>query len=111
MVKPKQGDIIKLNLDPTKGHEQAGYRPVLVINNASSSKASNMMVICPITNTDRDSLLHVPLKGLVTTGFVMCDQIKAVDLKARDYKIIEAIDDDMLWEVIDIVCGIVEIED
>ena len=41
----------------------------------------------------------------------MCDQIKAVDLKVRDYKIIEAIDDDMLWEVIDIVCGLVEIED
>jgi mRNA interferase MazF len=110
MVKPKQGDIIKLNLNPTKGHEQAGYRPVLVINNASFSKASNMIVICPITNTDRDSLLHVPLKGLVTTGFVMCDQIKAVDLKARDYKIIEAIDDDMLWEVTDIVCSLVEIE-
>ncbi|MCL2373258.1 MAG: type II toxin-antitoxin system PemK/MazF family toxin, partial [Defluviitaleaceae bacterium] len=94
-----------------KGHEQAGYRPVLVINNASFSKASNMIVICPITNTDRDSLLHVPLEGLVTTGFVMCDQIKAVDLKARNYKIIEAIDDDTLWEVIDIVCGLVEIED
>jgi len=111
MVKPKQGDIIKLNLDPTKGHEQAGYRPVLVINNASFSKASSMIVICPITNTDRDSLLHIPLEGLITTGFVMCDQIKAVDLKARDYKIIEAIDDDTLWEVIDIVCGLVEIED
>jgi len=111
MVKPKQGDIIKLNLDPTKGHEQAGYRPVLVINNASFSKASSMIVICPITNTDRDNLLHVPLKGLITTGFVMCDQIKAVDLKARDYKIIEAIDDDTLWEVIDIICGLVEIED
>jgi len=111
MVKPKQGDIIKLNLDPTKGHEQAGYRPALVINNASFSKASSMIVICPITNTDRDSLLHVPLEGSATTGFVMCDQIKAVDLKTRNYKIIEAINDDILWEVIDIVYGFVEIED
>jgi len=111
MVSPKQGDIIKLSLNPTKGHEQAGYRPVLVVNNASFAKASNMIVICPITNTNRNNLLHVPLKGLITTGFVMCDQIKAVDLKARDYKIIETIDDDTLWEVTDIVCGFVEIED
>jgi len=110
LVKPKQGDIIKLNLNPTKGHEQSGYRPVLVVNNASFSKASNMIVICPITNTKRDTLLHVPLDGLETTGFVMCDQIKAVDLKSRDYKVIETIDDDTLWEVTDIICGFVEIE-
>jgi len=111
MVKPKQGDIIKLNLDPTKGHEQSGYRPVLVINNASFSRASNMIVICPITNTNRNNPLHVCLNGLITTGFVMCDQIKAVDIQARDYKIVEAIDDDTFWEVADIICGYVEFED
>ena len=113
MVKamPKQGDIIKLNLDPTKGHEQAGYRPALVVNNGSFSKASNMIVICPITNTDRNSPLHVLLEGLTTTGFVMCDQIKAIDIKARDYKTVETIDDNTLWEVSDIICGYVEIED
>ena len=105
----KQGDIIKLNLSPTKWHEQAGYRPVLVVNNGSFSKASNMTVICPITNTDRNNPLHVALEGLTTTGFVMCDQIKAIDIKARDYKVVETVDDDTLWEVIDIVCGFVEI--
>jgi len=110
MVSPKQGDIIKLNLDPTKGHEQAGHRPVLVVNNLSFSKASNMIVICPITNTDRNSPLHVPLDGLITTGFVMCDQIKAIDINARDFKTVETIDDDTLWEVTDIICGYVEIE-
>jgi len=107
----KQGDIIKLNLDPTKGHEQAGYRPVLVVNNGSFSRASNMIVICPITNTDRNSPLHVRLNGLVTTGFVMCDQIKAIDIRARGYKVIETVDDDTLWEVTDIICGFVDIED
>lgn len=29
----KQGDIIKVNFDPIKGHEQAGYRHALVISN------------------------------------------------------------------------------
>jgi len=108
--KPKQGNILKLNLDPTKGHEQAGHRPVLVVNNASFSQASNMIVVCPITNTDRNNPLHIRLDGLTTTGFVMCDQIKAVDVKARSYKIIETVDDDTLWEVVDIICGFVEIE-
>jgi mRNA interferase MazF len=108
---PKQGDIIKLGLDPTKGHEQAGYRPVLVVNNGSFSRASNMIVICPITNTNRNNPLHVPLAGLATTGFVMCDQIKAVDIKARGYRTVETVDAETLWEVTDIICGFVEIED
>ena len=27
----KLGDIIKINFNPNKGHEQAGYRPALVL--------------------------------------------------------------------------------
>jgi mRNA interferase MazF len=108
--KTKQGDIIKLDLDPTKGHEQAGYRPVLVVNNAVHSRASNMTIICPITNTDRKNPIHVRLDGLITTGFVMCDQIRAVDLRARDYKIIENIGSKTLWEVCDIIQGAVDVE-
>ena len=29
----KQGNIIYMNFDPTKGHEQEGYRPALVVSN------------------------------------------------------------------------------
>ena len=105
----KQGDIIKLDLDPTKGHEQAGYRPALVISNSSFSRASNMRLVCPITNTDRKSPLHVCLEGLVTTGFVMCDQVRAIDVRAREYRAIETVDADTLWEVCDIVIGSVDV--
>ena len=30
---PKQGDIIKLDFSPTKGHEQQGRRPALIVSN------------------------------------------------------------------------------
>ena len=30
---PKQGDVIFLNFNPTKDHEQAGFRPAVVISN------------------------------------------------------------------------------
>ena len=110
MGKVKQGDIIKLNLDPTKGHEQAGYRPVLVINNTSHSRASNMVIVCPITNTDRNNPVHVRLGGLKTTGFVMCDHVRAIDVQARDFKVIESVDEETIWNVCDIVQGAVEVE-
>jgi mRNA interferase MazF len=87
----KQGDIIKLNLDPTMGSEQAGYRPALVITAEVLSRFSNLTILCPITNTDRGSYMHVRLTGITTTGVVMCDQIRAIDLRARDYKLIDKI--------------------
>jgi len=105
----KQGDIIKINLNPTKGHEQAGYRPVIVVNNAAHARASNMTVVCPITNTNRNNPLHVELKGLQTTGFVMCDQIRAIDIRARNYKVVETVDEDTLWEICDIAQGSLDI--
>jgi len=97
-------------LNPAKGHEQAGYRPVLVISNASHSKASNMIIVCPITNTDRRNPIHVRLTGLETTGFVMCDQIRAIDIRAKDFKLVETVDNETLWEVCDIVQGSVDVE-
>ncbi|MCL2336835.1 MAG: type II toxin-antitoxin system PemK/MazF family toxin [Firmicutes bacterium] len=106
----KQGEIIKLSLHPTKGHEQTGYRPVLVVSNASYSRVSNMTIVCPITNTDRQNPVHVRLDGLITKGFVMCDQVRAIDVRAREYKVIETVDDETLWEVCDIIQGSVEVE-
>ena len=106
----KQGEIIKISLDPTKGREQAGFRPVIVISNASFFRAGNMTIVCPITNTNRNNPLHVELKNLKTTGFVMCDQIRAIDIRAGNFKSIETVDEDTLWEICDIVHGSVEIE-
>ncbi|MCL2775599.1 MAG: type II toxin-antitoxin system PemK/MazF family toxin [Oscillospiraceae bacterium] len=105
----KQGDIIKIDLTPTKGHEQSGYRPVIVVNNSVHSSASNMTIVCPITNTNRNNPLHVELKGLQTTGFVMCDQIRAIDIRARNYKIVETVDEDTIWEICDIAKGSLDI--
>ena len=105
----KQGDIIAIDLDPTKGHEQAGYRPALVINNAMHSKNSNMTLICPITNTNRQNIMHVKLSKTVTKGFVLCDHVRAVDLSGRKFKILEVLDHDTLWDICDIVKGAVDV--
>ena len=105
----KQGDIIAIDLDPIKGHEQAGYRPALVVNNATHAKNSNLTLICPITNTARKNVMHVKLTKSTTTGYVLCDQIRAVDLSNRKYKRLEALDSDTLWNVCDIVKGAVDV--
>jgi len=105
----KQGDIIAIDLDPIKGHEQSGYRPVLVINNSMYSKNSNMTLICPITSTDRKNIMHVKLTKTTTKGYILCDQVRAVDLSSRKYKTLEVLDYDTLWDVCDIVKGAVDV--
>ncbi|MBP1592114.1 MAG: type II toxin-antitoxin system PemK/MazF family toxin, partial [Oscillospiraceae bacterium] len=47
-----QGDIIKVNLNPQRGHEQAGYRPALVVSNDTFNTYAKLAIVCPITNTD-----------------------------------------------------------
>jgi len=40
---PQQGDIIKLDLNPRKGHEQQGFRPVIVLSNNIVSQYTNII--------------------------------------------------------------------
>jgi len=96
-----QGTIIKVNLNPQKGHEQAGYRPALVISNDFFNEKTNLTIVCPITNTNRPFPLHIPLDGrTMTTGTLLCEHIKALDLDSRGYQVVEQIPEDLLQEVI-----------
>jgi mRNA interferase MazF len=45
---PQRGDYVFVNLNPTKGHEQQGYRPALVISHNAFNK-HGMCFICPIS--------------------------------------------------------------
>ncbi len=108
----KQGDIIKVNFNPQAGHEQAGYRPAVVVSNNFFNKKTNLVIVCPITNTDNKFPLHIPLdERTETTGIILCEHIKSLDLKARQYKIVEKLPEDLLEEVINIIFAEIEIED
>jgi len=105
----RQGDIIKLDFDLQSGHEQAGFRPAVVISNDFFSTKTNMAIVCPITNTSKPFPLHVPLDTrTTTTGVVLCEHVKAVDVRARNSKVIEHIPDDLLREIVATVISEVE---
>lgn len=105
----KQGDIIKLNFDPQSGHEQAGYRPAVVISNNFFNKKTNLAIVCPITNTNNRFPLHVPLDDRTeTTGVVLCEHMKALDIEKRQYKIIERLPKDLLEDIVNIVFSEIE---
>lgn len=105
----EQGDIIKVNFNPQRGHEQAGYRPALVVSNNIFNEKTNLVIVCPITNTDNKFPLHMPLDDRTeTTGVILCEHVKTLDLNARGYKFVEKLPSDIMSKVIDILYAQVE---
>ncbi|MBO4844743.1 MAG: type II toxin-antitoxin system PemK/MazF family toxin [Lachnospiraceae bacterium] len=83
-----KGDIVKVNLNPAKGHEQGNYRPVLVMNSVPLPGGLN--IVLPITSKQKSYPLEVELDSrTVTQGVVLCFQVRTVDLVNRGAKIIE----------------------
>jgi mRNA interferase MazF len=81
---PDTGDLVKLDLNPPIGHEEAGWRPAIVLSPKSYNARSGMAVVAPITNQSKDYPFEVPLpSGLKITGVVLSDHIKSVDWNAR----------------------------
>ena len=105
----KQGNIILVDFDPQLGHEQKGRRPALVISNDLFNKFSEMAIVCPITNTGKNHPLHVKLNTETKTkGVILCDQIKTMDIKARNFKFLEDTPEYILENVFDIVFSLME---
>lgn len=106
----EQGDIIYLDFDPQAGHEQRGRRPALVITNNTYNRFSKMLMVCPITNTDKNHPFHVRLDDRTkTTGVILCDQARTLDVSIRNGTFAEKAPEDIVCEVVDIVTGFIEI--
>ncbi|OUO36401.1 type II toxin-antitoxin system PemK/MazF family toxin [Flavonifractor sp. An306] len=111
MYQPKQGDIVMLYFDPTAGHEQAGYRPALVVwGNDTLERIPGLAQVCAISNTDNGFPLHVPLDAdsTCTTGFVLCEQNKVLDLNARHVKFRDRVSEKVLQEVLNILRAMID---
>ena len=105
----RQGDIVTMDFSPNSGHEQTGRRPALVISNDFFNKVTNLALVCPITNTLRSFPLHVALdERTKTTGNILCEQVKSLDLAARNASFLEQAPDDIVSECIERICLSVE---
>lgn len=96
----KQGDIILLDFDPSKGHEQQKTRPALVVSNNAYNQKSNIIWVCPISHA-KDYPLHIPLpNGLKTDGKVLCEHIRGMDIVSRTYKYLESVPVSFMTQII-----------
>ena len=80
---PNTGDIVWVDFDPTKGHEQRGHRPALVLTPTAYNKKAGLAIVCPITSHVKGYPFEVSIKYQGKPGAVLADQAKSLDWKAR----------------------------
>jgi mRNA interferase MazF len=104
MVTISRGDVVLCDLNPVVGTEQAGVRPVLILQIDRANAASPHTIIAPFTTKIRQAILPshalVPagVGGLSQDSVVLCEQIRVVD-KRRFIKVLGHLDEPYLKEV------------
>ncbi len=83
MAEPSRGEIWMIDLNPTRGHEQSGIRPGLVISvDRFNHGSAGLVVVLPITTKSKGIPLHVsitpPEGGLKLKSFVKCEEVRAI---------------------------------
>jgi mRNA interferase ChpB len=99
----KRGDIYMASLDPTKGHEQRGNRPVLIVSPDKFNAVTQLPIICPITCGGDFACrigFSIQIIGIKTTGIIRCDQPRVVDLGARNAYKIDTLPEEIMEEVL-----------
>ena len=111
MVKytPRKGDIIFLDFNPIKGHEQAGKRPAVVISNDVFNKHTKMIVVCPITSNTKEFPTHYVLEDTSDIhGSVLCEHIRSIDYETRRVKFIEKCSNNDLISILTLMNACIE---
>ncbi|RKZ44571.1 MAG: type II toxin-antitoxin system PemK/MazF family toxin [Gammaproteobacteria bacterium] len=83
MSLPSRGEIWLVNLNPTRGHEQSGIRPALIVSvNVFNHGYAGLVVMLPITTKNKKIPLHVKImpyeSGLTEISFIKCEDVRSV---------------------------------
>lgn len=104
MVNINRGEIFLVNLNPVKGSEQGGIRPVLIIQNDISNKHSPTIIVAPITSKifskkyPTNVFLSKKDSKLKLDSTILLNQLRTID-KLRITKKITKLDYKTMFEV------------
>jgi mRNA interferase MazF len=80
---PARGEVWLTDLNPTRGHEQAGRRPALVISEDLFNRGpAGLVIVVPLTSKRRGVPSHVPIDppegGVEVPSAVLCEAIRSI---------------------------------
>lgn len=105
---PDRGDIVWLSLDPSKGHEQSGRRPTLVLSPSGYNRRTGMALFCPLTKSKKDYPFEVSTAVGGLESVILADQIRAMDWKIRRCERLGKVSSEELREVQKKLCELIK---
>ena len=92
----RAGDVYYANLDPAKGTEQKGDRPVLIVNVVSLGPRA---IVVPLTTSIRNWATRIRISIHGITSEAMCEQVRTIDVSRLDENLYGRVDGAKLQEV------------
>lgn len=80
MIRVEQGDLLKI---------ESFKSPSIVVSNNFFNQ-SGMALVCPVMKNALEGPLHIQLKESPVEGYVLCEQVRYVDLTQRRYSKLSA---------------------
>lgn len=80
---PSRGEVWMVDLSPTRGREQDGMRPALVLSvDKFNHGPADLVIVVPMTTTQRRIPTHVPVPageaGLAFDSYIKCEDIRSI---------------------------------
>ncbi len=97
---PRRGDVITIDLDPVKGHEQGGRRPALVLSADEYNRVVGLAIVVPITMRAKGYPFEMQIpQGFKAKGTILADHIKCIDWRGRNAEHFDTLPAEILEEV------------
>ena len=105
---PDRGDIVLINLSPTSGREQSGFRPCIILSHFAFNNAIKIAYICPITSKIKGNNFEVGIDSKKTKGVALVHQVKVMDLLNRKYSIVDKVSNFTMTEILKKIKSIID---
>jgi mRNA interferase MazF len=93
MISVERGEIWMTNLNPTKGSEQSGFRPVIIFQNDKINKFTSTVLVIPLTSNLRRANLPTSVLiqhekcEILIDSVALCHQIRVLDKSRLENRI------------------------
>jgi len=80
---PSRGEIWLADLNPVRGHEQAGTRPCLVVSvDLFNQSPAGLVIVLPVSTRGKGIRSHVcidpPEAGIKDTSYIKCEDLRSI---------------------------------